>query len=127
MDTYTKEAEISEYEHHKLFSESGINVPDIASYDEERKQLSTVLIIGTVVSDSRYSKNQSRDVCLKLITQVEKLHKLGYLHGDLNPSNVVISDNKEVYLIDFEFPSEIGANAITEDAQPFLYIQKRGR
>jgi len=101
MDTYTKEANIHEYEHHKIFLESGINVPAIAAYDEDRGQLSTVLIVGKVVSDSTYSKNQSRNVCLKLITQVEKLHKLGYLHGDLNPGNVVVADNKEVYLIDF--------------------------
>lgn len=41
-------------------------------------------------------------VCISLVRQVEKLHKLGYLHGDIKASNVIITSDDEAFLIDFD-------------------------
>jgi len=49
-------------------------------------------------------------VLLKLLAQIEKLHNMEYLHGDLNPTNnptnVIVSED-DLYLLDFEFSAEI--------------------
>ena len=113
METYIKEADETEYENHKFFYEAGINTPPIVGYDYERGTLSIKHIPGYVISghsDDAFGRD-SASLALKLITQVETLHKLGYLHGDLNPSNVIIS-NGDVFLIDFEFSSEIDSSFI---------------
>jgi serine/threonine protein kinase len=39
---------------------------------------------------------------------VRALHKLGYCHGDLSPSNVMRNENGQVVLIDFAFSGRIG-------------------
>ena len=45
---------------------------------------------------------------IKLIEQLEKLHKKGYIHCDIKPDNIMIGDGnkdcelkKQIYLIDF--------------------------
>lgn len=115
MRTYSKRAEREEYEHHKLFLGAGINAPSLVAYNEKDGTLVTDLIHGRIIFDNIYSTDESVSICLKLITEVEKLHNLGYLHGDLTPTNVMVSDEREVYLIDFEFSSEIETESSVEE------------
>lgn len=115
MDTYTKDAEQSEYEYYKLFLESDINTPAIIVYDEERGKLSTALILSKVVSSIDYFIHDAIVICLNLITEVEKLHNLGYVHGDLNPSNVIIGNDNQVFLIDFEFSGKSGSSVVSKE------------
>ena len=105
--TYGKHVGEVEYENHKLFLKGGIMAPSIVTYYESDGTLETVFITGKVISDSDYSRDQAVSICLKLITEVEKLHTLGYLHGNLSPTNVLVGDDGNVYLLDFNMSSEI--------------------
>ena len=103
--TYDKKVDRSTYERHKLFLENGISVPRIAIYNEDDGILEIELLAGNVISGN-YPEDEAISVCLKLITEVEKLHTLGYLHGDLSPSHVFV-EAETVYLLNFEMSSEI--------------------
>lgn len=113
--SYTKGAEIEEYEAHKYIHEHGINAPKILLYDESLRELTTEWIDGHVILGyGRWTPiKESIQIALKLITQVEMLHMLGYLHGDLNPTNVIISKDNNVYLIDFEMSADIDDSIIS--------------
>ncbi|QPH09532.1 hypothetical protein C2857_000361 [Epichloe festucae Fl1] len=45
---------------------------------------------------------------LQLTTAVAYLEELGYAHGDLNPQNILLNDDDELILIDFDHSLEIG-------------------
>lgn len=42
-------------------------------------------------------------ITLQLLSSVEALHELGYIHGDIKPENICLAEGKElqVFLIDF--------------------------
>ena len=113
--TYSKHAEESEYEHHLQFYNAGINAPKIVSWDPDTETLTTELIPSTdIIGTLRLElpRPETSALAVKLVQEVERLHKLGYQHGDLNPTNVIISGD-EVFLIDFEFSGEIGSASVT--------------
>ena len=58
------------------------------------------------ISEAGYSDKMMNKLILKvgiqLTERLEVLHNLGYIHNDLNPANIVISEDLEtVSLIDF--------------------------
>lgn len=120
---YKKPAEVQEYEAHKYFYEHGINAPKILKWDDVSSELTTEWIDGHVILSHTGNIKVSMRLAHKLIAQVEELHKLGYLHGDLNPTNVMISKD-EVYLIDFEMSTEIdnGYLAIEEEMMDLIRL-----
>ena len=111
MAYYKKKVEYhSEYEHQIIFSNAGINVPKILNWNEDDSEITMEKIYGDVILSQ---KPYTMDLSLKLIDEIEKLHNLGYLHGDLNPTNVMISDTGDIILIDFEFSDTIGSCCIS--------------
>jgi tRNA A-37 threonylcarbamoyl transferase component Bud32 len=112
MQTHTKQVSDSEYDCHKLFLKNGIRTSDIFDWDETTKKLTTTKVDGYVISDLPRLKININVIALSLINEIEKLHNMGYIHGDLNPTNVIVSNNG-IYLIDFEFSDEIGSAVIT--------------
>lgn len=44
------------------------------------------------------------------IEKLEKIHKLGYYHGDFNPSNIILTKNKEIKIIDTQLKKDIFFN-----------------
>ncbi len=49
----------------------------------------------------------NRDVFLQLLSLVQYLHSCGWLHGDLSPQNVLVSPQRGVVLVDFEYARRI--------------------
>jgi serine/threonine protein kinase len=41
------------------------------------------------------------ELAAKMISAVEKFHRLGYIHQDINPSSFRVKDDGEVYLKNF--------------------------
>lgn len=82
--------------------------------DENGKYMVTDWIDGVTLED--YIKNCERiseDICISIIIQlcniVQELHQSngGYLHLDIKPSNIIINDKNEAFLIDFESAKSI--------------------
>ena len=46
---------------------------------------------------------------IAVIKDLEKLHDMGYIHGDIKPDNITINHNNEAVLIDF------GVSGLLED------------
>lgn len=114
---YTKHAEQSEYDMHQLAYDAGINAPRIVVWDPINEKLTTELIQGLdVIGFIRrgYTRRSVVTVCTNLIRQLEKLHQLGYMHGDVSISNTIITFQDEVYLIDFEFTRRLDASKANE-------------
>ena len=105
-DIYTKYAEESEYNMHKIAYDAGINVPRIVAWNREQTEMTTEFLRGVDVIEylrKNHGVDRTVTVCKSLVKQVQKLHSLGYTHGDLNPTNIIITPNSEVFLLDFEF------------------------
>jgi tRNA A-37 threonylcarbamoyl transferase component Bud32 len=105
MDTtFTKTVDKNEHENHVYFYAKGIKTSRVFSYKNHK--MVTEFICGDTISNHAVDNNTSKAIALNLISEVEKLHSIGYLHCDLNPTNVIIKET-DVYLIDFELSSPI--------------------
>ena len=60
-------------------------------------------------------------VCRRLIAAIEALHELGYAHGDIKPTNIMVDESAQPYLIDFGFSAKLD-----EFADPVLRPSLRG-
>lgn len=49
---------------------------------------------------------------LQLVAQLKKLHTAGYIHRDISASNVWITEDREVYLIDLELVWQVGSTHV---------------
>lgn len=104
--THVKHAEETEHEMHQIAYNAGINVPRVVSWDSQEGLLTTEMVPGVDVIEYLRPNHLLGDtitVCTHLVRQLQKLHALGHTHGDLNPTNVIITPNSEVFLLDFEF------------------------
>lgn len=52
------------------------------------------------------------NVCYLCLQQYARLHKVGYLHGDIQGKHVIFLDEINLALLDFEFARAIGDNGI---------------
>lgn len=86
--------------------------------DEESRYMAEEWIEGITLEE--YIKCRSQDneenvtgIILQLCSVVEALHKsdYGYLHLDIKPSNIMINDKNEIYLIDFESARTISGDS----------------
>ncbi|KAJ7576965.1 hypothetical protein C8J56DRAFT_376630 [Mycena floridula] len=78
------------------------------------------LLLEYVEGVSPSPNNITPELALKGIQAVEKLHRGGILHGDVDLNNMIISkDRSRVLLINFEY-SEVFDNAEQYDCRPFI-------
>lgn len=55
----------------------------------------------------RISKRRKSQMLDRLLFNIKRVHSKGFVHCDIKPSNMIISDD-EVYVIDWEFYQLIG-------------------
>ena len=80
----------------KVFSYNFIDNPYILMEYIEGDTLSNL-----VTSKNRFSLEYSVDVIFRILEIIKKVHEIGLLHRDIKPDNIIISDNGDIYLIDF--------------------------
>jgi len=57
-----------------------------------------------VIKSDSLKINERIKICREIIMALLSLHESGILHGDLNPANIIVSeDGKNAHLVDFEF------------------------
>lgn len=81
--------------------------------DGTRAALLTNYIEGQSLSEF-IQRNQTSDVALvaniidQLLSELEELHRRGYVHGDIKPSNILLSEQRIVSFIDFSNARRVG-------------------
>jgi serine/threonine protein kinase len=108
----TKETEwlkhiTSRIQHENLILNIPLYYSDSYCEDNMRAYLITTHIpysIEEYLASKGAKKNDplALEIAAKMISNVESLHKLRYIHRDLNPSSFRVNENGEVYLKNFE-------------------------
>lgn len=74
----------------------------------------------TFLKDRSVSLVKVMDMALQLTNAINNLHELGYVHRDLKPQNLFISDHHNLRVGDFGGAVEIGTE-VTLNIDPFSY------
>lgn len=82
---------------------AGVPTPTIFLVDVENASITMEHVEGTQVKQilDRLSKDERDDLCTKIGRLVAKLHKCGIVHGDLTTSNMILTSDERVFLVDF--------------------------
>jgi len=104
--------------------EEGINVPQVYEIDVKNACIVMKYIEGQKLKDLMPRLNISDKVQLfnNIGQQVARLHINGHIHGDITTSNLIITEDSQVFLIDFglhEYSDSI------EDKSVDLHLLKR--
>lgn len=62
--------------------------------------ISFSFLLMEYVEENRCKEVGDRNKLNQAIIELKKIHKLGYYHGDFNPSNVILTKDEEIKLID---------------------------
>ncbi len=81
----------------------GVNVPLVYDVDTKNAIIYMKYIDGHLLKIliNHLSKSQKRKILHRLGEQVSILHKNGHIHSDITTSNVIVTSNNIVFLIDF--------------------------
>ncbi len=81
----------------------GVPAPAIIDVDVDRSVIWMEFIKGSKLKDkmNELTDNEIARIAHSLGIYVGILHSNGIVHGDLTTSNVIITDNNQIYLIDF--------------------------
>lgn len=93
----------------KLY-ENKINVPKILNVNFEEMSFEMEKIEGEEIIN-----HLEKEVLIKSIIEIAKMHKLNIVHGDLTPLNIIKSRNDNIVIIDFglsDFSSNIEDKAV---------------
>jgi len=83
--------------------EEGINVPQVYEIDTENAVIIMKYIEGQKLKDLMPKLANSEKIPLfhNIGKQIATLHINGHIHGDITTSNIIITEEKQVFLIDF--------------------------
>ncbi len=81
----------------------GLNCPQVYEIDVESSSIVMKYIKGEKLKDILDQMDESKKIKLfkKIGIFIAKLHENGHVHGDITTSNMIITDNDELFLIDF--------------------------
>jgi serine/threonine protein kinase/serine/threonine protein phosphatase PrpC len=66
---------------------------------------------------------QRLDVFIKVVQTLQSIHDAGYVHNDVNASNIVINQAGEVLLIDFGIASPVGTDMATRGTKGYVPLE----
>jgi len=81
----------------------GLNVPQVYEIDAHNSTLIMKLIEGEKLKNilENLSENQKDKYFKKIGRDIAILHKNGHIHGDITTSNIIITNEEDIFLIDF--------------------------
>ena len=85
-------------------------IPKICFFDNEKKHyIMYEYIEGKNLCDYKFSSLKEKiDVLATIANRLYTIHQLFLVHGDLKPENIMITEDKDVYIIDFACSKYIG-------------------
>ncbi len=78
-----------------------IPVPKVLSTSEQTSTLILENIKGRKLSEHLNHLKNSLQVCTQIGNNLAKLHDVNIIHGDLTTSNMILTSDNKLYLIDF--------------------------
>ena len=84
---------------------SGVKTPIIFDIDLHNGNLIMEYIEGKKVKDVIDSGSDAENVCMKIGESLAKMHNANICHGDLTTSNMILTDDGELCIIDFSMGS----------------------
>lgn len=80
-----------------------VNVPKVLKVDEKSKEITSEFIDGERLSDilEKLPEKEQKEILEKVGKTISQLHNVDIIHGDLTPSNMILSKDKKIYFIDF--------------------------
>jgi len=80
-----------------------IDAPKVLKVDEKSKEITSEFIEGDRLSDilEKFNEKKQKEILEKVGETISKLHNNDIIHGDLTPSNMILSNEKKIYFIDF--------------------------
>ncbi len=102
----------------------GLNVPQVYEIDTKNSTIVMKYIKGEKLKDilNSLNDNKKQEYFKKIGRDIALLHKNGHIHGDITTSNIIITQNEDIFLIDFglhEYSDTI------EDKSVDLHLFKR--
>ena len=81
----------------------GLNVPQVYEIDAQNSTLIMKFIEGEKLKNilENLSENQKDKYFKKIGRDIAILHKNGHIHGDITTSNIIITNEEDIFLIDF--------------------------
>jgi TP53 regulating kinase-like protein len=81
----------------------GINVPQVFEIDSSNSTIIMKYIQGDKLKDilSDLSENLKKKYFIEIGKMIATLHRNGSIHGDITTSNIIITPDKQIFLIDF--------------------------
>jgi TP53 regulating kinase-like protein len=103
---------------------AGVPTPAIFHVDMKNAAITMEFVEGKQVKQllGNISKKERQELCVKIGELIGKLHGHGVIHGDLTTSNMILSAEGKIFLVDFglgEKNSELEARGVD------LHLMKR--
>jgi TP53 regulating kinase-like protein len=82
---------------------AGVPTPTVFMVDLENAAITMEFVEGKQVKQllDCISRDERRELCFKIGELIGKLHGRGVIHGDLTTSNMILSGEGKVFLVDF--------------------------
>jgi pSer/pThr/pTyr-binding forkhead associated (FHA) protein len=103
----------------RLRHESVVALLEHGVLEDGRPYLVTELVAGEDLQSLRPGELQSLKEVVEVVRRIAEtlahVHAQGVLHGDLKPSNVMLTKSGRIVLLDFELAGSIGSDSRTDD------------
>jgi TP53 regulating kinase-like protein len=103
---------------------AGVPTPTIFLVDTKNSVITMEFVEGKQVKQVLpcVSRKEQQELCCRIGVLIGKMHRHGVVHGDLTTSNMILTDENKIFLVDFglgEKTSELEARGVD------LHLMKR--
>ena len=88
-----------------------IRMDEPAAHCMVLKKIDGVTLQEWLEQHGAISENLATDWLKQLLSAVSSLHKLGFVHRDIKPENIMVTDNHQLVLIDFDAIYRLGTGS----------------
>jgi TP53 regulating kinase-like protein len=103
---------------------AGLPTPTIFLVDLKNTSITMEFVEGKQVKQvlPRVSRKEQQELCVKIGVLIGKMHRRGVVHGDLTTSNMILTGEGKIFLVDFG----LGEKNIEVEARGVdLHLMKR--
>jgi TP53 regulating kinase-like protein len=103
---------------------AGVPTPTIFLVDTKNSAITMEFVAGKQVKQvlPHFSREEQQELCVRVGVLIGKMHRHGVVHGDLTTSNMILTGEGKIFLVDFglgEKNSEVEARGVD------LHLMKR--